>query len=148
MALKKPKLPNKPSAIIRMALTDLSAVEKDKRYDINMCTWHSPLEYDEGEQRKNDPSCEVCMAGAVIANAGNDMNMSILPDMFDDATENKLLAIDCFREGDISRGLDYLKIDKPRFMAEWVEITGYYGNKTKFKKQMSELADVFEEYGL
>jgi hypothetical protein len=148
MALKKLKLPNKPSAIIRTALADLAAVEKDKKYKINMSTWHSPIDYIYNEKSKNDPSCEVCMAGAVIANAGNDVNKLIHPDMFDAATENKLSAIDCFREGEIARGLDYMGIEKPRFMTGYIEMVDYDRNKAKFKKQMNELADVFEEYGL
>ena len=47
----------KPSELIRLALKDLEACEKDPDYEINMNVWHKPV----GDQ------CMVCLAGAVMA---------------------------------------------------------------------------------
>ena len=61
MAKQVDKLPNKPSELIRLAIKDLSAVEKLKEYKVDMHTWHeAPNDY-------NYYKCQVCFGGAVMA---------------------------------------------------------------------------------
>lgn len=61
MKQEKPKklksiLPTKPSALLRLALEDLEAVEADKKYKVAMGKWHEP-----------NGACKVCLAGSVLA---------------------------------------------------------------------------------
>lgn len=51
--------PTTASAIIRLAINDLTKVEKNKNYKIDMTEWHLKFE--------NGP-CYVCLAGSVMAN--------------------------------------------------------------------------------
>lgn len=51
------RLPDKPSAFIRVALEDLKKVERDRLSCVDMTSWHSS--YDDG-------SCSVCLGGAVL----------------------------------------------------------------------------------
>ena len=57
---KTPTLPNKPSALVRVARRDLIACMKQpKKFAINMGTWMN--------QYHPDGPCTVCQAGAVMA---------------------------------------------------------------------------------
>lgn len=58
MARKK-KLPNKLSALLRLAVEDAKICARTKGYKLNMRRWHEPW-----PEKK---ICEVCMAGAVLA---------------------------------------------------------------------------------
>lgn len=53
-------LPNKLSALLRLAVADAQKCEADPRYKLDMSQWHEPWEEDDGV-------CSVCMAGAVMA---------------------------------------------------------------------------------
>lgn len=53
-------LPELPSALIRLAVKDLEACQHDKRYHINMRTWHCAEEL-------GLEVCTVCLAGSVLA---------------------------------------------------------------------------------
>lgn len=53
------KAPKKLSTAMRLALNDLAKVAKDKRYVIDMKSWHTPY--------LHDRKCRVCFAGAVMA---------------------------------------------------------------------------------
>ena len=56
------KLPDQPSALIRVALDDLKKCMGDPTYEINMAKWHKPL-----ANQGNSALCSVCLAGAVLA---------------------------------------------------------------------------------
>lgn len=92
-------LPNKPSDLIALALKDLAAAERSKKYKINMGAWH--------EQLGTSRACSVCFAGAVMAKL-NDIGPqhAVFPDSFDPETQNKLAALNLFRLGDVQGGLD------------------------------------------
>lgn len=103
MRLKK-LLPDKPSALIRLALADLEATEKMPEYHINMREFHEGM-------ISTEFKCEVCFAGAVMARTIKvSPFMNAMPDDFDDATEAKLNALDAFRSGDIEAAFVYLDI--------------------------------------
>jgi len=82
------KLPDLPSELIMEALADLRATEKNKKFKINMKTWHTP--------RFRKP-CQVCLAGAVLAQKCNKPKDRLRPGEFDTKTAKKLLALDCLR---------------------------------------------------
>ena len=87
--MSKHTLPDKLSALIRVAVEDCKKAEKDPKYTVDMNLWHCLLNVGE------DKSCHVCMAGAVMA-------MSL----HSDPTHN--IAPSDFREGDIGDKLDAL----------------------------------------
>jgi len=81
------ELPDLPSELIMEALADLRATEKNKKFKINMGTWHTP-----------NGVCSVCFAGAVLAQKCNKPNDTLRPNGFDTKTANKLLALDSLRQ--------------------------------------------------
>lgn len=96
----KPKyeleLPDKPSELIRFAMTELAVVEQHPDYRIDMWEWHVPQE----------GLCSVCLAGAVMARVmPADIKFMFGHDFFSDETERKLDAIDAFRVGSVLLGV-------------------------------------------
>lgn len=138
------KLPNKPSALIRVAIEDLIKCEQDSRYDVNMGIWHG------GTYRQGD-LCSVCLAGAVMA-----QELEALPkddlDPFDFKEINKLLALDAFRVGCISSGLNYMDTDAPPSIPITMEVSQYKSSnsylKDRFKYDMLNMADMLEQAGI
>jgi hypothetical protein len=53
-----PKLPQRPSALIRLACDDAEKVFRTPGYKLNMVEWHTGTD---------DGTCHVCFAGAVMA---------------------------------------------------------------------------------
>jgi hypothetical protein len=147
--MAKTKLPNKPSALIRLAVADLTAVEKQKKkFEIRMNQWFTPNSELEDDPKKK--KCYVCFAGSVMANT-----MKLDPEEYqepytvdDEDAEKKLYALNDFREGHIEEGLGVMGIDLPPFLASEVEVVMYEDNKAVFKKQMLKLADVLEFHKL
>ncbi len=91
-------LPDKLSALVRVAVADMVRVRRRKGYKIDLDVWH-----DSGEG-----VCTVCMAGGVIAGtlkAPKDKDLSAFD--FQDSVENKLRALNLFRSGDIDSAIAY-----------------------------------------
>lgn len=131
-------LPKIPSALIRLAIADLEAVEKDSRYVVCMNDWHIP-----------DPmGCHVCLAGAVMAKTiGAPIDEFAFPNLADNCT-SQLVALNDFREGNLESGLDELNIESSRFKPT-VRVTSYSKrNSSKFKADMLSMAAQFERAGL
>lgn len=153
----KSKLPNKPSELIRLALSDLEKVEKTKGYQIDMGDWHEPTLDEKGQ-----PVCSVCFAGAVLAGTlKTPKQRSLEPyEIEDESVRVKLCAIDSLRLGFVYESLQYLEIcteaDKEISHRAWEamenkefdrKIIPYEIDKAKFKKQMRHLATRLEEAG-
>ena len=137
---KKSKLPEKPSDLIEVALKDLCAVEHDKRYKVNMYTFHIA-----GGAR-----CEVCFGGAVMAKSlktppGSDKS----PLGFPLGVKSKIVALDYFRTGWVGLGLKEMNLEqRGGVMVLDRGIVDYSVNKGKFKKQMAKLASDLRLVGL
>lgn len=87
-------LPNKPSALLSMAMKDLERVERDGRYVIDMQKWHMP--------RADGSLCSICMAGAVLTKHMDPKDICANPEgIFDLPTTMKLMAIDFMRCGSV-----------------------------------------------
>ena len=138
--LKTPKIRNKPSEAIRQAIKDLRAIERKRGcYVIDMHHFHEPV----------DGKCQVCLAGAVMAQTGNNPMSVLYPETFDDRkVEDKLMALDAFRCGDIEGGLGRFGKTTPRFLAPCIDIVNYEDDPALFKKQMLEMAKVLEQHKL
>lgn len=137
------QLPDKPSELIRLALSDLRKCEADPRYSIDMWAWHAPFLNDR---------CYVCLAGAVMAKSINaSITDELAPSDFDGEISTKLNALDCFRLGDIAGGLDKLGIDTlnlPEAIEPDIEIADHYSNPTQFHADMESLAAMLEKHNL
>ncbi|MCY4356881.1 MAG: hypothetical protein OXD01_05090 [Gammaproteobacteria bacterium] len=88
-------LPDKPSALLRLALDDMKKCLGDADYYLDAMRWHEP-----NEQKD---VCQVCAAGAVIAQTLKfdvSVNCDFLSDtMFDMNTKGKLYLINEMRVG-------------------------------------------------
>ncbi len=106
---KKPKrLPNKLSALLRLAVKDAQAVAKLKSYRLNMQQWHNPA----GTSGK----CEVCMAGAVMVKELHaPRDKAITPDDYETSVYLKLDAIDDMRIGHFGVALQSVRSDEPSY---------------------------------
>jgi hypothetical protein len=93
-ARKKPvRLPNKLSALLRIAVKDAKACEADPRYKLAMDTWHTP--------RSPGGVCEVCLAGSVMAKTlGLRRDVSASPYSYTTSVERRLRALDYMRMGE------------------------------------------------
>lgn len=89
-----PKLPNKMSDLIEVALKDLTSVRRSSRYSVNMSIWHVP----ENTERQ----CHVCLAGAVMARTlGADPEKDADPYVYPERITAKLEALNALRRGDV-----------------------------------------------
>ena len=58
------KLPKTLHGLLRVAVGDCIQLERNPRYRFNMGDWHVPMLREAGDIKR----CEICMAGAVMAN--------------------------------------------------------------------------------
>jgi hypothetical protein len=107
VARKKPvRLPNKLSALLRIAVADAKAVEKDKRYRLDMMAWHTPA----------GAKCSVCMAGATMAKTLTvDIRKDVDPSSLSASTNRRLRAIDYMRTGYFSLAADQIGVKRERW---------------------------------
>lgn len=97
-------LPDKPSELLRVALTDYFSIKQDLRYKINLKIWHSP-------ENGHLSICQVCLAGSLMAKTLKvSIGDTLRPSEFNSDIQSKLLAINDFRRGNISLALKKLKI--------------------------------------
>lgn len=142
-------LPDKPSALIRLALSDLAKCEADPKYIVDMCFWYAPYVSD----------CRVCLAGAVMAHSladvtqkviekngeQGDESQEIFPQDFNE--QGKLAALNYFRVGSIEEGLRAMRIfSDPPFVSH--DIVSYDIDPEQFRADMHLLADDLERAGL
>lgn len=109
-AIKKAKirvnLGNKLSVMLRQAVSDARAVERMKRYKLNMNVWH-----ERWDNHKETP-CSVCLAGATLikrSNARLSDNIYELDRKVTPLTSRKLQAINDMRSGSFSEALFKLR---------------------------------------
>lgn len=124
-------LPNKPSALITLALDDLNKVERMVGYEVNMGTWH---------QKFHDDTCNVCFAGAVISRSLREArDVYVEPCMYNDDTKYKLYALDNFRQGDCADAFDSLGLSYGAGEPFDRDIPEYCDGRRSFKLAMRKL---------
>lgn len=107
----KTKLPDKPSELIRLALSDMKAILKNPKFKVRMDVY---MEY----VNPDDKRCTVCLAGSVMANTlkikpSRKRQFGHSPADFEDADEDtyrKLRAINALRNGSASYAFEILKL--------------------------------------
>ena len=141
---KKPlpkELPDKPSELLALALSDLEKAECSDQYIIDMLYWHEP-DISSGK-------CLVCLAGAVMA-----FSLYFSPDedfFFVECSfeiSRKIFALNNFRLGYIFEAFNNLNISFPEGMARKRDVTSYRNSPTQFKSDMRNLIKDLRECGL
>jgi hypothetical protein len=101
-------------SLLAVALADLKkqeAAAKRGKAVINMNWWYVPA--------KAGGCCVTCLAGSVMANSlfrpkTRLSEYEITPDDYDDATGNRLCALNCLRSGNVGEALGHMgKSDSP-----------------------------------
>jgi len=160
------ELPEKPSALIRLALSDLEKASISPEYSIDMGRWHS-RQSAYGEKLE---FCRVCLAGSVMAmtlKVPHDAEIEIDSKPFEiDAgvpvfdnlkdipieTQRKLYAINDFRTGNVFGAMEFLypdmeKDDLDKLAELDRHITDYSSGPEIFCEEMRELANDLEARG-
>ncbi len=138
--MKAPKLPNKLSDLILVAVADLEDVEKDERYKVHMGDWHHP---------ERDGKCFVCLAGSVMAKRLKAIPSAVLwPESFDKEIEKKLVALDDVRNGCLKRAAHQISGLFNRFVTDNIIVTPYAESPERFKLEMVLTAAALKEIGL
>lgn len=135
-------LPDKPSALIRLAIADLEKCEASPNYVIDMDVWHGPC-------AAGSTPCHVCLAGAVMAGS---LGYPAREDVCPSDTEHtpKMEALDGLRIGEWGPALATLDIapEKTPDGLTMFSPTPYKDDPAAFKADMLRAADIFEEAGL
>lgn len=114
----------KPSALLKLALSDLRKVEQDPRYKVNMGTWHYP----------DANGCNVCLAGAVLAMT----QQRSLHSSLERAAPIWALRLDAARKGYGVKGSSMRTFDVPSYREDPLE----------FHNQLQGVAFLLEREGL
>jgi hypothetical protein len=146
---RRPLAPlNQPWKLIREALKDLAAQEKNKQVLIDMGTWHEPVDHDDRVALglPTDVKCMQCFAGCVISRRlGVGLDVSTTPYAFPTATQAKLDALDDFRTGQIRSALTTLGLPLPTWIPEEMSVVPYTDNtREEFHRGMLRIADMLE----
>lgn len=157
-------LPNKLSALIKLALHDLEIVEsKPHLYRIDFGQWHTPNKDD------LDAPCGVCFAGAVLATSLHwprwrfyTMNSLKAPD----SVESKFKALDAVRDGAVCESMDFIAEARGEEFKEDLALSddqlatidrlsdvytgelNYSEDADHFKRSLRHIAHDLEEVGL
>jgi hypothetical protein len=133
------KLPDKPSELIRLALSDLAKCEQDNtRYIIDMHTYYL----------RDGKYCVVCLAGSVMAQT-LEGNFDYVPNLVKTTTDcQKLYALNAFRVGDVADGLTCMYEEQPEFVPLQYEVPRYEDDKEGFKSSLYHIAGLLEVAGL
>lgn len=130
------KLPDVPSELIRLALSDLEKCEASESYAINMLDWHLP----------EFGVCHVCLAGAVMAQSlGAYIGEKPHPEDFGSGAHGKLHALDSFRQGLLDQGLAEMGAN---VLAEDRDVPEDHEDPVGFHNAMHALANTLEGLGL
>ena len=139
----KDRLPELPSAFLRLAITDLRSIIDNPAYEIYMNSWHEPA------LNSKYGKCAVCLAGAVMANTLDvPIQKAVAPyedKYFTPHDSKRLDALDSFRSGRISDGLIRLNLDLPSSLPSSLPISKYDPDAPEvFIGEMEDLVVSFE----
>ncbi len=140
------KLPDVPSKLLNAAVDDLEAVERSKRFAVNMANFV----YEAGGP------CEVCLGGAALV-CSLDVKRDVYgkPSLYayPDSARQKAIALDYFRQGEIESALGELGYSEDDIdsvtekLGCHFDVCYYDTNPTLFKAQMRSLARQLKAVG-
>jgi len=139
-------LPDKLSDLIEVALKDLSKVEKNPRYVVDMGVWHDDM---------MEGVCHVCLAGAVLAGTCKLPHDQVwYPAVINfGSTTSKLIALDFARRGNLDAALrrmgpppkreDIWFVQRKRWITKQ-----YHIDPVMWREQMEQMVRELRERGL
>lgn len=137
---KPQTLPNKPSALILLALHDLAKVERQKtKFVVDMSSWVERL----------NGKCAVCLAGSVMVST---LGVPLPEGRYDEIVpmetqvRRKLYALNYFRCGEMLEAFRWLIVKKPHAVPDEIKVAGY-DNKTAFKRDLRKMAALLAKHG-
>lgn len=133
-------LPDQPHELLRLALADLRKCAADPQYEVNMDKWHQPS--------FSTAVCEVCLAGAVMAQTlGVLFSVTASPRHFDASTMRKLFALDYLCSGQLVLAYKILNLQLPPDVPYITNPPEYDAkNPEPFFQAMNDLADMLEKH--
>ena len=138
---RAPKLPEKLSDCLAVALGDLIKCERQKRkYRIDMDTYHKPNSH-----------CTVCLAGAAMVGLGVSDSADVNPGHFSDHNYKRLQAISDVAIGDRMRWACWDFVDGgdvPASLREQVVAAPYSAGPAQFKSQIRHIIKELRKHGL
>lgn len=133
-------LPNKLSALMRLALADLAKVENSKKYRVDMGEWHTAAEADR--------PCTVCFAGAVMAKTLQVPHMqSCSPGEMKQHTR-KLMALNSVRTGEVRMALYMIGVPEVKRTVLERRVCPYEDDPVLWRQAMRQIIKELEEHGL
>lgn len=143
--MKDIKLPNKPSALLRLAVNDCKKVQKMKTRKLQMLSWH--------HWSSIDNVCSVCMAGSIMDRTLKvDLKRNIIPADFDFDKQNKLHAVNEMRNGNFDSAFSLLDM-KDKYNYKINQISSFVSRNFCFFKNRApwniylKAADMLEALG-
>ena len=138
--------PSLPSHVLQLAMKDFEEVSLDDDYEINMSLFHKP-------NGGYNNTCSVCLAGSVMAKSlGVPIGFSASPGMFDEATAEKLEALDLLRTGDVCIALTHMGYAPEEYginTSFHFKVDDYHPYRhQEFVDRMGELVKFLQEKGL
>lgn len=149
----KPKpviLPKVASKLINLAVDDLEEVERDDCYRVYMGNWHNVRRVADHSSVDNETYvCAVCFAGAVMAKTLNACSIKNLEPANFKGNKPQLCALDDFREGGVTNGLERLGVSRlKRKVIPDRPVADYGSDAGAFKRDMRKLARDLAKVGL
>jgi len=126
--------PKLASELITLSLKDLMWVEKNPKYTIEMNNWIK--------------GCQVCFAGSVMIRRFKVPDDAYGPSDFTTEWANAFWALNCFRNGAITKGLRHLGIGREGVEIYSVEVCTYKHDPIAFKRDMRNLITLLRREGL
>lgn len=156
---KAANLPKKLSDLIELAVDDVKAVARNKKYILDLDHWHIPM-FGVGWAPKV-VHCAVCFAGSVIANTlKKSIHESIGPDDLSKTDQRAMFALNGVRQGLVVLALYDLEVSErkiEKYKEKYVSTEEfYYGGKAlqckekrkQFYKDMARVVKQLREVGL
>lgn len=147
----KDTLPDLPSELLLLALKDLEACELSDKYTIDMSTWYLQRLYtDPIDDREFKQKCQVCMAGAILAQTLKIDTVGFVGPYtsgFKSTLTKKLLAINCANYGDFEEMLDVLGIVK-KVKFDGLVMPPYARDPVKFKSVLRQVIFILKDNNL
>lgn len=147
-------LPEKPSALLRVALADMKLCEADPKFSIDMNVWFAP----------ENQICKVCLAGSVMAQTlKTEISEFLCPTDFEYDYTKSLMGLNQLRTGQIASAMKFLnayeiwkasdfKNPLEMFFSYEEEIYQYINSEAtdrpRFYADMESLAQELERIGL
>jgi len=170
------RLPKTLSGTIAAGLTDLAAIEADKRYKVYMGTWHKTADdVMEGEEEEipwnepeagelaeqvTQPECFCCFAGAVMSQTF-EVPIYETAEPADFEEWGKLTALDYVRTGSLDLAIiEFYSVTgshkytqqemraKRNILPSLIKVTRYEDDKIKWRKDMEAIVKQLAEKGL